>query len=383
MKEDTNIVNNGLDADLDTVTVSQKADDDQVDVNSELDDADNALSSTSDNIDIPNSAVDYPMKHEFDSLSACNNNRVLDESTENDNIIMIPSKSMDTVTSIESTATINTTGSQAYNKEITSSREEYISHLKTIIPNVNDIASCEEDEQPIIIPSEVTSAMSMDESQLLEYQNQNQSLLNNTPSSDANTDSLTNDNNHIPSPELMVDTTYDAATYISSPSESSSLSLQSDKDIDTMPISNVAYFIQEANNTKNIAEIEKPVNLNLIDTKPTAIVHSKAEENLGLSSKETSTTEPITANCIYYPHCTNKRCKFVHPGNDNVMPPKKKSTAGNSQNGRNNTKKTMTWAERIDKQARPHPPIWKSRCVHWPKCTNNNCKYSHPSKPCR
>lgn len=46
-------------------------------------------------------------------------------------------------------------------------------------------------------------------------------------------------------------------------------------------------------------------------------------------------------------------------------------------------KKPLTKAELIEKQSQSHFPTWKSRCVHWPYCTNNHCKYSHPIKECR
>ncbi|KAI8642851.1 hypothetical protein BD408DRAFT_415720 [Parasitella parasitica] len=84
-----------------------------------------------------------------------------------------------------------------------------------------------------------------------------------------------------------------------------------------------------------------------------------------------------TVECLYYPNCTNKKCKFVHPGNDNNPKPKRASTIDAV------SKKPWTKAERIERQSQTHFPTWKSRCVHWPYCTNNHCKYSHPIKECR
>ncbi|CEP08841.1 hypothetical protein [Parasitella parasitica] len=84
-----------------------------------------------------------------------------------------------------------------------------------------------------------------------------------------------------------------------------------------------------------------------------------------------------TVACIYYPNCTNKKCKFVHPGNANNPKPKRAATTNSAP------KKPWTKAERIERQSQTHFPTWKSRCVHWPYCTNNHCKYSHPIKECR
>ncbi|GAN10871.1 hypothetical protein MAM1_0419d10421 [Mucor ambiguus] len=84
-----------------------------------------------------------------------------------------------------------------------------------------------------------------------------------------------------------------------------------------------------------------------------------------------------TIECTYYPNCTNKNCKFVHPGKENNPKPKRAATMDAVY------KKPWTKAERIERQSQTHFPTWKSRCVHWPYCTNNHCKYSHPIKECR
>ncbi|OBZ88677.1 hypothetical protein A0J61_03281 [Choanephora cucurbitarum] len=86
-----------------------------------------------------------------------------------------------------------------------------------------------------------------------------------------------------------------------------------------------------------------------------------------------------TTLCIYYPNCTNKNCKFIHPGSDNNPRPKPKRSATIATE----PKRIWTRHERIERQSQTHFPIWKSRCVHWPFCTNNHCKYSHPIKECR
>ncbi|KAI9481196.1 MAG: hypothetical protein EXX96DRAFT_565765 [Benjaminiella poitrasii] len=300
----------------------------------------------------------------------------------NEDVVMAPSKSEDTVTSSESTATTVTTESHVNIKEFTSSREDFISHLKAMTPSVNDVASVDdEDEQSIIIPSEhsTTTYEATNESQSLDSQP--------SPSSISNSEAMS-------SPELMVDTTSDAATYLSSPSVASSLSIESDKDIAETSITDAPYFAVQERKTRDMM---KEMNLNT-DNKPstTTIVPAEAETNLSLSTKDsaavpspaapattiiTTSTEPVTANCIYYPNCTNKKCKYMHSGDENVAVPKK--TATSASVGQKNGKRVMTWTERIERQARSHPPVWKSRCVHWPKCTNNNCKYSHPVKECR
>ncbi|KAL9538516.1 hypothetical protein MBANPS3_010874 [Mucor bainieri] len=103
------------------------------------------------------------------------------------------------------------------------------------------------------------------------------------------------------------------------------------------------------------------------------------------NSKKPATVEPpksstpfmSTVECTYYPNCTNKKCKFVHPGKENNPKLKRAATMDAVY------KKPWTKAERIERQSQTHFPTWKSRCVHWPYCTNNHCKYSHPIKECR
>lgn len=46
-------------------------------------------------------------------------------------------------------------------------------------------------------------------------------------------------------------------------------------------------------------------------------------------------------------------------------------------------KKYMTREQLIEQQRQHHIPRSKARCSHWPHCTNNNCKFFHPYKPCR
>ena len=46
-------------------------------------------------------------------------------------------------------------------------------------------------------------------------------------------------------------------------------------------------------------------------------------------------------------------------------------------------KQRLSRLERIEQQRQTTAPKMKSRCQYWPACTNKNCKYSHPSKPCR
>ncbi|KAI8341468.1 hypothetical protein BC941DRAFT_207620 [Chlamydoabsidia padenii] len=47
------------------------------------------------------------------------------------------------------------------------------------------------------------------------------------------------------------------------------------------------------------------------------------------------------------------------------------------------TKKRMTRLEQIEQQRQNYVPSMKSRCNWWPNCTNHNCKYHHPTQPCR
>jgi hypothetical protein len=47
------------------------------------------------------------------------------------------------------------------------------------------------------------------------------------------------------------------------------------------------------------------------------------------------------------------------------------------------SKKRMTRLEQIDQQRQTHIVTMKARCNWWPNCTNKNCKYHHPYKPCR
>ncbi|KAI8061478.1 uncharacterized protein B0P05DRAFT_557168 [Gilbertella persicaria] len=98
-------------------------------------------------------------------------------------------------------------------------------------------------------------------------------------------------------------------------------------------------------------------------------------------SSTESPTKPwmSTTPCIYYPNCTNKNCKFIHPGPDNNPRPKPKRAATVNAE----PKRLWTRPELIERQSQTHFPIWKSRCVHWPYCTNKHCKYSHPIKECR
>ncbi|KAI8644899.1 hypothetical protein BD408DRAFT_412679 [Parasitella parasitica] len=46
-------------------------------------------------------------------------------------------------------------------------------------------------------------------------------------------------------------------------------------------------------------------------------------------------------------------------------------------------KKFLTRDELIEQQRQHHMPRSKARCSHWPRCTNNNCKFFHPYRPCR
>ncbi|KAJ8657002.1 hypothetical protein O0I10_007336 [Lichtheimia ornata] len=62
------------------------------------------------------------------------------------------------------------------------------------------------------------------------------------------------------------------------------------------------------------------------------------------------------------------------PGQDENRPRGKK--------GRR-VKKRLSRVERIEEQRQTHKPTMKSRCDYWPYCSNRNCKFIHPVKPCR
>ncbi|GAA5799271.1 hypothetical protein HPULCUR_004681 [Helicostylum pulchrum] len=49
----------------------------------------------------------------------------------------------------------------------------------------------------------------------------------------------------------------------------------------------------------------------------------------------------------------------------------------------NAEKKEWSRKEKIRKQSQSHLPKMKNRCDYWPACTNKNCKFSHPTAPCR
>ncbi|KAI9265159.1 hypothetical protein BDA99DRAFT_507908 [Phascolomyces articulosus] len=46
-------------------------------------------------------------------------------------------------------------------------------------------------------------------------------------------------------------------------------------------------------------------------------------------------------------------------------------------------KKRLTRLEMIEDQRQTYTPPMKSRCDYWPTCSNRNCKFRHPVKPCR
>ena len=46
-------------------------------------------------------------------------------------------------------------------------------------------------------------------------------------------------------------------------------------------------------------------------------------------------------------------------------------------------KKRLTRLEMIEDQRQTYAPPMKSRCDYWPTCSNRNCKFRHPVKPCR
>lgn len=53
------------------------------------------------------------------------------------------------------------------------------------------------------------------------------------------------------------------------------------------------------------------------------------------------------------------------------------------QQPKKSNKKHLTREQLIEQQRQHHIPRSKARCSHWPYCTNNNCKFFHPYKPCR
>ncbi|KAI8361753.1 hypothetical protein BD560DRAFT_404616 [Blakeslea trispora] len=160
--------------------------------------------------------------------------------------------------------------------------------------------------------------------------------------------------------------------------------------------------VSEVSTSTLSSEVSVPNNKEIQDSNVDTVDQAQSQQRLDLSWDElysgdnnkrsiravvpsaTIVEEPpkpwvTTTLCIYYPNCTNKNCKFVHPGTDNNPRPKPKRSATIA------TEPKRIWSrhERIERQSQTHFPIWKSRCVHWPFCTNNHCKYSHPIKECR
>ncbi|KAI9260865.1 hypothetical protein EDC94DRAFT_129508 [Helicostylum pulchrum] len=52
-------------------------------------------------------------------------------------------------------------------------------------------------------------------------------------------------------------------------------------------------------------------------------------------------------------------------------------------NVNNAEKKEWSREEKIRKQSQSHLPKMRNRCDYWPACTNKNCKFAHPTAPCR
>ncbi|KAI7904781.1 uncharacterized protein BX663DRAFT_328036 [Cokeromyces recurvatus] len=60
-----------------------------------------------------------------------------------------------------------------------------------------------------------------------------------------------------------------------------------------------------------------------------------------------------------------------------------KSLQQRQQKPKKSHKKLLTREQLIEHQKQSYIPQSKSRCTHWPHCTNNNCKFFHPYKECR
>ena len=75
----------------------------------------------------------------------------------------------------------------------------------------------------------------------------------------------------------------------------------------------------------------------------------------------------------------------VEAGDAVVTPPdalaKTRSNKRNSRRG--GGKKRLNRLEMIEDQRQSYTPPMKSRCDFWPTCSNRNCKFRHPVKPCR
>ncbi|GAA5805950.1 hypothetical protein HPULCUR_011477 [Helicostylum pulchrum] len=56
------------------------------------------------------------------------------------------------------------------------------------------------------------------------------------------------------------------------------------------------------------------------------------------------------------------------------------TTVFNLNNAKN---KERSREEKIHKQSQSHLSKMRNRCDYWPACTNKNCKFSHPTAPCR
>ncbi|ORZ00921.1 hypothetical protein BCR43DRAFT_511861 [Syncephalastrum racemosum] len=75
----------------------------------------------------------------------------------------------------------------------------------------------------------------------------------------------------------------------------------------------------------------------------------------------------------------------VNAGDAVAAPAAQQAQQRRSGSGRRtgNRKQRLSRIEMIEQQRQSYIPPMKSRCDYWPTCTNKNCKFRHPVKPCR
>ncbi|CAO3611552.1 unnamed protein product [Mucor fragilis] len=269
-----------------------------------------------------------------ETLEACREKQMahLSKSASSDNLLQYE---------LTTASTIST--SREYVNKLTS-YDEYLDAMKAATAKLQEAMHKE------VLPSITTNLASLEATsayQLLQHQNQQQQV-----ESDSDIEVEIEDN------------------VLSSPSAVSSVSSTASTEL-----------------TRSISNHKKPSQISTADAKAQFDVswdqmyannnNNSSKKAAVVESPKSATPFMSTVECTYYPNCTNKNCKFVHPGKENNPKLKRAATMDAV------FKKPWTKAERIERQSQTHFPTWKSRCVHWPYCTNNHCKYSHPIKECR
>ncbi|CEP16836.1 hypothetical protein [Parasitella parasitica] len=106
--------------------------------------------------------------------------------------------------------------------------------------------------------------------------------------------------------------------------------------------------------------IASPVAVTTISTEEEPVVSEKVQDSSTPSSVKSTTplSSSLTANAPEFIPKSHQQHKKL-------------------------AKKFLTREQLIEQQRQHHMPRSKARCSHWPHCTNNNCKFFHPYRPCR